>query len=39
MDPSIEARFNCGMDDAKLNLKYFGIVAEPSSEDIEGLGK
>jgi hypothetical protein len=36
MDKKMLTNFNCGLDDAKLNLKYFGIVAEPSSE---GLAK
>ena len=31
MDPKISADLNCGLDNAKLNLKYFGIVAEPIS--------
>lgn len=39
MDKSIGSKFNCAQDDAKLNLKYFGIIAEPSSEDSEGLKK
>jgi len=35
LDPDIKTTFNCGLDEAKLNLKYFGIVAEPSSEGLE----
>jgi hypothetical protein len=35
MDPRIDTTFNCGLEEAKLNLKYFGIINEASSEGLD----